>query len=176
MTRKATALTKFDSTADPADLEQLFGPPSILTDGEAKRHRQIFRALAQLVEPRDVIEWMLCWDLAASRTELQRLQRLMPRVIQKAHKAYFERRTIPLALDAGDKERRVRDGLDDELKAEIKNLKCKPEEVNAQIEALKAVRMAKMQSEYRKAIQELTQEHAADTDCAASFRTWIDDY
>ena len=110
MTRKATALTKFDSTADPADLEQLFGPPSILTDGEAKRHRQIFRALAQLVEPRDVIEWMLIWDLAASRTELQRLQRLLSRIIQKAHEAYLERRAIPLALDAGDKERRVLDG------------------------------------------------------------------
>lgn len=176
MTRKATALTKFDSTADPADLEQLFGPPSILTDGEAKRHRQIFRALAQLVEPRDVIEWMLCWDLAASRTELQRLQRLLSRIIQKAHEAYLERRAIPLALDAGDKERRVRDGLDAELKAEIKNLKCKPEEVKAQIEALKAVRIAKIRSEHRKAIQELTEEHAADTDCAASFGAWIDDY
>jgi hypothetical protein len=176
MTRTANAITKFDSTSDPADLEQLFGPPSVLTDTEAKRHRQIFRAFAQLVEPRDVIEWMLIWDLAASRTELQRLQRLMPRIIQKAHEAYSERRAMPIALDAGDKERRVLDGLDAELKAEIKNLKCKPEEVKAQIEALKAVRIEKIRSECRTAIQELTEEHAADIDCAASFRAWIDDY
>lgn len=176
MTRRANALAKFDSTTDPVDLEQIFGPPAVLTDAEAKRHRQIFRALAQLVEPRDVIEWMLIWDLAACRTELQRLQRLRSRIIQKAHEAYLDRRTIPLALDWGDKERRVRDGLDDELKAAIKNLKCKPEELNAQIEALKAARIEKIQSGYLKAIEELEQEHAADTDCAASFGAWIDDY
>src|SRR5439155_8723648 len=135
--------TNLCSTTDPAELEQLFGPPAVLTGEEAKRYRQILRAFAQVAKPRDIIEWIYLSDLAYYRTEIQRLQRVMPALIQNAHKAYLERRAIPLALDIGDKQYRVREGLDDELKAEMKNLKCKPEEVDAQIEALKAVRIEK---------------------------------
>jgi hypothetical protein len=86
-------------------------------------------------------------------------------------------------LDAGNKKNWARAGLDAELEAEIKNLKCKPEEVEAQSEKLKAAsekrkaeRIDKIEADERKALQVLTAEYAADTDCAASFGTWIDNY
>ena len=176
MTRKANALTKFGRTTDPTDLEQLFGPPPVLTGAEAQRHRQIFRAFAQLVEPRDIIEWIYIWDLADYRTEIQRLQRLMPRLIQEAHKARLQQRAKGITWDTGDEKRLVRDGIDPELKAEIKNLKCKPEEVEAQIERLKAARIEEIQSKHRKTIQELTDEYEGDANGAASFGAWIENY
>jgi len=176
MTRKANALTKFGSTTDPTDLEQLFGPPPVLTGAEAQRHRQIFRAFAQVVKPRDIIEWIYIWDLADYRTEIQRLQRLMPRLIQEARKARLQQRAKGITWDTGDEKRLVRAGIDPELKAEINNLKCKPEEVEAQIERLKAARIEKIQSKHRKAIQELTDEYEGDANGAASFGAWIENY
>jgi hypothetical protein len=176
MTRTANALTKFGRTTNPTELEQLFGPPAVLTGAEAKRHRQIFRAFAQVVKPRDIIEWIYIWDLADYRTEIQRLQRLMPRLIQEARKARLQQRAMGIMRQTAQEKRWVSGGTDPELKAEIKNLKCKPEEVNAQVERLKAARIEEIQSEHRKAIQELTDEYEGDADDAASFGAWIGDY
>jgi hypothetical protein len=176
MTRKANALTKFGSTTDPADLEPLFGPPAVLTGEEAKRYRQIFQAFARMVKPRDIIEWIYIWDLADYRTEIQRLQRLMPRLIQEAHKARLQQRAKGITWDTAQEKRWVLNGTDPELKAEIKNLKCKPEEVEAQVEKLKAARIEKIELKHQVAIEELTDEYEGDADDAASFGAWIEDY
>jgi hypothetical protein len=183
MTIAVNALTNLGSTTDPADLEQLFGPPPGFTGEETKRHRRIFRASAQVVKPRDYFEWTDLWDLAHWRITIQRLQRVIAGLPKEAHKAHCERRALAIVLDAGSKKNWARAGLDAELEAEIKNLKCKPEEVEAQraklkaaSEKLKAERIDKIEADERKALQVLTAEYAADTDCAASFGTWIDDY
>jgi len=183
MTIAVNALTNFGSTTDPADLEQLFGPPPAFTGEEIKRHRQIFRAFAQVVKPRDPIEWMYLWDLSYYRTQIQRVQHVIAGLPKEAHKANRERRALAIVLDAESKKQWARTGVDAELEAEIKNLKCKPEEVEGQSaklkaasEKLKAERIDKIEADERKALQVLTAEYAADTDCAASFGTWIDDY
>jgi hypothetical protein len=176
MTIAVNALTNLGSTTDPADFEQLFGPPPAFTDAETKRHRRIFRAFAQVVKARDYFEWADLWDLARWRIGIQRVQRVIARLPKEAHKANCERRALAIVLDAASKKEWARAGVDAELKAEIKNLKCKPEEVEAQSaklkaasEKLKAERIDKIEADERKALQVLTAEYAADTDCAVSF-------
>jgi hypothetical protein len=183
MTIAVNALTNLGSITDPADLEQLFGPPPAFTSEETKRHRQIFRAFAQVVKPRDYFERADLWDLAHWRIEIQRAQRVIAGLPKEAHKANRERRALAIVLDAASKKEWARAAADAELEAEIKNLKCKPEEVEAQSaklkaasEKLKAERIDKIEADERKALQVLTAEYAADTDCVASFGTWIDNY
>jgi hypothetical protein len=183
MTIAVNALTNLGSTTDPAELEQLFGPPAVFTGEEAKRHRQILRALAQVMKPRNVMEWGYLLDLAHDRIESQRLQRVIAGLTKAAQKAIFERRAVAIVMDAATKKEWARARVDTELKAEIKNLKCKPEEVEAQSaklkaasQKLKAERIDKIEADERKALQVLTAEYAADTDCAVSFGAWIGDY
>jgi hypothetical protein len=92
MTRAVNALTNLGSTTDPADLEQLFGPPPAFTAEETQRHRRIFRAFAQVVKPGDYFEWADLWDLAYWRIAIQRVQRVIAGFPKEAHKAHCERR------------------------------------------------------------------------------------
>src|SRR3977135_2345234 len=60
----------------PDEVLSLLGEPPVLTEKECVAFERILERFAQVVRPRDIVEWFFVWDLTVCRATIQRLQRL----------------------------------------------------------------------------------------------------
>jgi hypothetical protein len=65
------------------EVQALFGPPPLILGEDAQAYETLLLAIAQAVEPKDVIEWFYVKDIADSTWAEQRLRRLQTRLLCK---------------------------------------------------------------------------------------------
>ena len=68
----------------PADIQEMLGPPPLLSTEDEKLYFAFVAKLAQPIPSPDIITWMLIKDLADHRFEIARYRRLKSRLIQRA--------------------------------------------------------------------------------------------
>src|SRR5437899_4268774 len=68
----------------PADIQEMLGPPPLLSTEDEKLYFAFVAKLAQPIPSPDIITWMLIKDLADHRFEIARYRRLKSRSIERA--------------------------------------------------------------------------------------------
>ena len=97
-----TAMTEdkpADTPAIPPEIRDLLGPAPVLSSEDPKRYERILNNLAQCVQPRDIIEWMLVRDLTDERWEIERLRRFKHQLVEEVYGVHAARTTA--VIEAG---------------------------------------------------------------------------
>jgi hypothetical protein len=69
----------------PADVLELLGPPPLFSTEDANLYNALVARLAQSVQPRDLITWMLIKDLADHRVEMARYRRIKAGLLERPY-------------------------------------------------------------------------------------------
>jgi hypothetical protein len=109
MTKQAVALKEI--TQIPADIEELWGTPPLLSSEDPDIYRKYILKVAQAVRPADLIEWLWLKDIADYTWEVRRLRRIKCQLIERRHeqvrKEFIEERVragkpVPKKITIGE--------------------------------------------------------------------------
>ena len=82
MDKQALSVTALNSI--PADVQEMLGPPPLLSIEDEKLYFAILAKIARPIRSPDIVTWMLIKDLVDHRFEIARYRRLKTRLIQRA--------------------------------------------------------------------------------------------
>jgi hypothetical protein len=131
----------------PAEIRLLLGPAPVLTSRARLEHELLFKHFAQLVRPRDVVEWLFTRECADNRLEASWLKRLRNRLVQtplKNHVAIMSKELLSTNKAEIEKLRQKR-AL--EVESKIKQLKGELEHVKAETDRIYAEANRELQAE-----------------------------
>jgi len=135
----------------PVEIRIALGIAPVLTGKELYQHELMFKTFAQLVKPRDFVEWIFVRECADNRVEALRLKRLNIRLVQRPLKNHLTvRRTEFVSADKVTIEK-LREKRSAELASKIKELKG----TSAQVEAETARLHAEANEKFRLEIEEI---------------------
>src|SRR5215470_17406603 len=135
----------------PGEIRLALGIAPVFTTKGLYQHEAMFKTFAQLVKPRDFVEWIFVRECADNRVEALRLKRLNIRLVQRPLKNHLTvRRTEFVSADKVTIEK-LREKRSAELASKIKELKG----TSAQVEAKTARLEAEANENFRLEIKEI---------------------
>jgi hypothetical protein len=159
----------------PAEVLELLGPPPLLSTEDTNLYSALVAHLAQSVQPRDIITWMLIKDLADHQVEIARYRRIKTSLLEQPYRK-------KVAALVGRLETTLRD-QPDELREAAEKEKAELDKSNksaGEIKKLKANIVRKLARDISKSrthcqehLECLTAARVTDAEVAASFQTWI---
>jgi hypothetical protein len=99
MTKQAVALKEI--TQIPADIEEMWGAPPLLSSEDPEIYRKYLLRVARAVRPADIIEWLWLKDIVDYSWEVRRLRRIKCQLIERRHDQ-LRREVIAEHVRAGD--------------------------------------------------------------------------
>ena len=174
-------LTNVNNSGIPAEILELLGPPPTITAAEHKIYTAILQSFAQLVQPRDLIEWMLVRDLADAQLEVQRYAQLEANIIRQARRDRLGAFTQQVRADLSMISEQERKETQAQLEHEISQLKGSPQEIEAGKARLKGeyqklfdIKVSDFDHQLQRRVKELEQRLASGDEDAALLARWIE--
>jgi hypothetical protein len=135
----------------PVEIRVALGKAPVFTTKELRQHELMFKTFAQLVKPRDFVEWIFVRECADNRVEALRLKRLNIRLVQTPLINHLTVCCRELASADKVKIEKLREKRSAELASKIKELKG----TSAQVEAETARLQAEANEKFRLEIEEI---------------------
>jgi hypothetical protein len=178
-----STLTTINNSGIPAEILELLGPPPTITAAEHKIYTAILQSFAQLVQPRDLIEWMLVRDLADAQLEVQRYAQLAANIIRHARRDRLGAFTQQVTVDLSRTSEQERKEAQAQFEHEISQLKGSPQEIEAGKVRLKDAykklldtKVSDIDHQWQRRVKEFEQRLASGAEDAALLARWIVPY
>ncbi len=159
----------------PADVLELLGPPPLLSTEDANLYNALVARLAQSVQPRDLITWMLIKDLADHYVEMARYRRIKAGLLERPYQRKVAALVSRLETTLRDQPDELRKAAEKE-KAELDKSNRTADEIEklkADIDRKLARDIRRSRAECQDHLECLKTARATEVDVAESFENWI---